>query len=610
MKKPKYFEYLHNLFKKDKTIIEDDEDLRGLPCHQRLFKKAYPLGFLSEIKALIRLAVPISMSSVFIYTISPVSMAFCGHLGKDQLAIIGLAMSVFNICGMFIILGLLTACDTLFSQTYGSTIKNKMVLQLYRAIILISLCCIPSCAFYLNAEPVLLLLGQNPLIAQGTANLLLYLIPALIFGALGQLLIKFIQTQNRVYPPLFIMILVNGINALMHYILIYVLGMDVSASAISQAIAYFFQVVCLIIYIRLADFSKIMSFTPTKEIWEDWDTWFRLAIPGLIMVSLEWTIYEIGGFIAGSLGARELGAQSIVITIGSLCYTLVPIGVGSATGIRVGQYLGAQSVRGPHCVFSVALTLVGLCSLPYLGILIAIRWHLPKIFTLDSGVIELVAELMPIISVFQIVDGVNGVCSGVLKGSGLQTVGAIVNIVFLYMIAAPLGVCLVYLANLRLKGIWIGLICAATIQVSTLCVICFNLNWSTQIKLALQRIKAENESSAIQSKSMGEHNVMTILNVEEGDILSKKRDELTEFTKGSDNSVRISNSHKKHLSKTIIRNRIIFILILLLLLASSILCRIFINWSDYFGVYCVYNNDTFIKITSLDSTENCTVIVP
>ncbi|VDP98830.1 unnamed protein product [Trichobilharzia regenti] len=249
------------------------------------------MGFLSEIKALIRLAVPISMSSVFIYTISPVSMAFCGHLGKDQLAIIGLAMSVFNIC----------------------------------AIILISLCCIPSCAFYLNAEPVLLLLGQNPLIAQGTANLLLYLIPALIFGALGQLLIKFIQTQNRVYPPLFIMILVNGINALMHYILIYVLGMDVSASAISQAIAYFFQVVCLIIYIRLADFSKIMSFTPTKEIWEDWDTWFRLAIPGLIMVSLEWTIYEIGGFIAGSLGARELGAQSIVITIGSLCYTLVSL---------------------------------------------------------------------------------------------------------------------------------------------------------------------------------------------------------------------------------------------------------------------------------------------
>lgn len=50
------------------------------------------------------------------YTISPVSMAFCGHLGKIQLATIGLAMSVFSVCGMFVILGLLSACDTLFSQ--------------------------------------------------------------------------------------------------------------------------------------------------------------------------------------------------------------------------------------------------------------------------------------------------------------------------------------------------------------------------------------------------------------------------------------------------------------------------------------------------------------
>ncbi|VDP56514.1 unnamed protein product [Schistosoma mattheei] len=169
------------------------------------------------------------------------------------------------------------------------------------------------------------------------------------------------------------------------------------------------------------------------------------------MVSLEWTIYEIGGFIAA--------------------------------GIRVGQYLGAQSAKGPYSVFSVAMTLVGCWALPYLGILIATRWYLPRVFTSDDGVIELVAELMPIIAYFQIIDGANGICSGVLKGSGLQTVGAVVNIFCLYMLAVPLGICLVYVANLRLTGIWVGLVSAATLQVSTLCIICFRLNWTTQIKL-------------------------------------------------------------------------------------------------------------------------------
>ncbi|TNN17138.1 Multidrug and toxin extrusion protein [Schistosoma japonicum] len=601
-----------DLFKKDTTIdgTDDQEELRTLTYRQRLLKKFYPLGFLHELKNLLRLAVPITISSMLTFTISPVSMAFCGHLGKIQLATIGLAMSVFSVCGMFVILGLLSACDTLFSQTYGSTMKSKMIVQLYRAIILILLCCIPSCALYLNAEPLLLLLGQNPLIAKGTGELLLYFIPALLFSSLGQLLIKFVQTQNHVYAPLVIMIFVNGINALMHYVLIYLVNMDVRASPISQTIAYGFEVVCFVVYVKFLGLSKDINFKITMEIWEDWSTWFRLAIPGLIMVSLEWTIYEIGGFIAGTLGARELAAQTIILTIGTMSYTLLPLGVGSAAGIRVGQYLGAKSAKGPYSVFSVALTLVGCWALPYVGILIVTRWYLPRVFTSDYGVIELVAELMPIISYFQIIDGVNGVCSGVLKGSGLQTIGAIVNIFCLYMLAAPLGICLVYLVNLRLHGIWIGLVTAATIQVSTLCTICFRLNWTTQIKLALERIKVESDSLGINMQNINELNSTGILKIDDDTHVSEVNHKTNSHTEANTELSNKRNTQGTLSNKKLIRNRIMLIFILFLLLITSILCRIFINLSDYFGIYCVYNNDTYIQITNFNISDNCTVVIP
>ncbi|CAH8524443.1 unnamed protein product [Schistosoma intercalatum] len=607
MRKNKHCNYLIDLFKKDTEIEDDQEVLRSLTYRQRLLRKMYPLGFLYELKNLLRLAIPITISSMLTYTISPVSMAFCGHLGKIQLATIGLAMSVFSVCGMFVILGLLSACDTLFSQTYGSIMKDKMIVQLYRAVILILLCCIPSCALYLNAEPLLLLLGQNPLIAKGTGELLLYLIPGLLFSSLGQLFIRFVQTQNHVYAPLVIMIFVNGINALMHYILIYIMNMDVRASPISQATAYFFQVICFIVYIIFIGHSKDTNFKFTREIWEDWNTWFRLAIPGLIMVSLEWTIYEIGGFIAGTLGARELAAQTIILSIGSISYTLLPLGVGSAAGIRVGQYLGAQSAKGPYSVFSVAMTLVGCWALPYLGILIATRWYLPRVFTSDDGVIELVAELMPIIAFFQIIDGANGICSGVLKGSGLQTVGAVVNIFCLYMLAVPLGICLVYVANLRLTGIWVGLVSAATLQVSTLCIICFRLNWTTQIKLAKERIKVENESSEMAMKNLGELTASGIVNVDEDIHISQKNHQFNHLPiEQNQKSIKQQNS----LNKIILRNRIIFIIILFLILILSILCRLLINLQNYFGIYCVYHNDTFIQITNYNITDNCTVVIP
>ncbi|VDO71343.1 unnamed protein product [Schistosoma margrebowiei] len=43
-------------------------------------------------------------------------LVFCGQLGKTALATVGLANSVFNVAGLAVITGLLTAVDTLFSQ--------------------------------------------------------------------------------------------------------------------------------------------------------------------------------------------------------------------------------------------------------------------------------------------------------------------------------------------------------------------------------------------------------------------------------------------------------------------------------------------------------------
>ncbi|THD22723.1 Multidrug and toxin extrusion protein [Fasciola hepatica] len=65
---------------------------------------------------LFRLAVPIALTSLINYAFGPVSVIFCGHLSALDLATVGLAISVFNVTGLAIIMGLLTACDTLFSQ--------------------------------------------------------------------------------------------------------------------------------------------------------------------------------------------------------------------------------------------------------------------------------------------------------------------------------------------------------------------------------------------------------------------------------------------------------------------------------------------------------------
>ena len=67
-----------------------------------------------------------AVSSLFTSIFSSVSIAFCGHLGKTELASIGLAMTVFNVAGVFVMSGLLTACDTIFTQVSSIVRMNNL----------------------------------------------------------------------------------------------------------------------------------------------------------------------------------------------------------------------------------------------------------------------------------------------------------------------------------------------------------------------------------------------------------------------------------------------------------------------------------------------------
>ncbi|KAG5445000.1 Multidrug and toxin extrusion protein 2 [Clonorchis sinensis] len=557
---------------------------------RRRWTACFPLGLVNEFKSLIRLAVPIAVASLFTSTFGPVSIAFCGHLGKTELAVIGLAMSVFNVAGVFVIAGLLTACDTIFAQTYGSKLRSKLSLQLQKAFTLVTLCCIPCAALYISTEPVLLLLGQNPVIATMTADLLVRLIPALVFCAWAQLLTKYVQSQNRVYISLFIIVITNGVNALLHYILLYHLQLGINGAAIAQTLAYFFQDVCFLCYIA---FSKkiIKPFSDwSMEFIQNWGGWFRLAIPGLIMVSLEWTLFEIGGIVAGTLGERELAVQTVLISLDSISYSLLPYGFGTATGIRVGQYLGGQEPRGPRSCLSVALLVLWVISPFYYGISIALRWYIPLIFSRNPDVIAMVAELLPVAAIFQILDAANGVCGGVLRGAGLQHIGALINFFSLYLIGGPLGMCLVYLAKYNIEGIWFGLIAGTSLQVTILLIVCFRMNWHKQVELAMKRLRYKEvqvidvtESSETYSSIAAPDGVCT-------------EDESSD------------SKPKNRITRIVIVKRLVLIGSLLIVLTVSILCRNFLHLSDYFGPYCVFTNGTFITIRPDSSPENCTIV--
>lgn len=53
---------------------------------------------------------------------------------------------------------------------------------------------------------------------------------------------------------------------------------------------------------------------------QEWGPFVRLAIPSMLMLCLEWWLFEVGAFLAGQISEAELGAQSIAYELTVIAY--------------------------------------------------------------------------------------------------------------------------------------------------------------------------------------------------------------------------------------------------------------------------------------------------
>ncbi|VDD81125.1 unnamed protein product [Mesocestoides corti] len=436
----------------------DPLPLCGAACWMRYF----PNGFWYEWKKLVVLAVPIMFTSLVEYLIAPVSLFFCGKLGKSELAAAGLAISLFHTAGVSFIMGLLTASETLFAQTYGGKNKFRLGIQVQRSFVILTLCCLPCWAVHVVIEPILVASGQPPLIAKYTGEYIFGMMPGLF---------------NKVLPPLVAGILGNLVNAGGHYFFIYHTNVGIVGSAISQSLGYLCQAGCMLLYILTSKIYRNTWDGLHIEMWHDWGIWFRLAIPGTVMCGLEWWICEAGSLTAGFRGEQALAVQTILNNIESLIFCTFPMGFGIAVCIRVGQFLGSNETVGPKSTAFVGITTLVVVAIVNALILIFGRYHIPRLFTDDPGIIEASAQGMPSIIAYQFFDCIIGVCSGVIRGVGMQRFGAIVCCVCMYMVGGPLALCLLLLTDLLVPGFWWGLSIGMALESVIYIIQCCRIDW-------------------------------------------------------------------------------------------------------------------------------------
>ena len=105
---------------------------------------------------------------------------------------------------------------------------------------------------------------------------------------------------------------------------------------------------------------------------------------------------------------------------------------------------------------------LAVCVIVVLGLssgalLIVFYFRFVTVFTSDPAVDAIADRSKYFMAVFVVFDGVQGVCSGVLRGSGKQSIGAVLNLTAFYVIGLPMAYLFTFTLGMGVNGLLVGI---------------------------------------------------------------------------------------------------------------------------------------------------------
>ncbi len=410
-----------------------------------------------EVFATWKLALPMILGQVGQMTMGVVDTIVAGRVSTPALAGLGLG-TIILWHSIMVLLGLLLALDTFFSQAVGA--KNKKALRhwLVQSIWLaIGLSLFSMVGLYLiNA-------GYRGFAPQTEANheFSRYLLNALwsipsIFGFF--VLQRYWQARNRAVFLALVTVAANVLNLLVNLSL----GLGwwgfpqwgTTGIAAATVVSRWAMLLAAILY---------TIYRLDSESWR-WEgpvgaaqkALLKLGWPAGGQALSEIGVFAIASVIAGFMGAIQIASHHICLTAAAFTY-MFSNGIASAAAVRVGQSVGAGRERAAIRSGHIALCMSGLVMASFSFIYLVAPKQIATIFTVDHSVIELTSKLFLIVAIFQIADGLQVTATGALRGWGNTRAPMIANAIGHFAIGFPVSLIFAFLFDWGVKGLWTGL---------------------------------------------------------------------------------------------------------------------------------------------------------
>jgi MATE family multidrug resistance protein len=375
--------------------------------------------------------------------------------------------------------------DTLCAQAYGSGKKKLVGLQMQRMIFFLWVITIPIALLWFFADKVLIKIVPEREVAE-LAGLYLKVV---ILGTPGYAAFesgkRYVQAQGIFSASLYVLLICAPLNALMNWLLVWQFGWGFIGAPIAVAITDNLMPLFLFLYVYFIDGSECWNGL-TRRAFNNWGPMIRLALPGLLMVEAECLAFEVLTLGSSYLGTTPLAAQSVLATVSSITFQ-IPFTLSISSSTRVANLIGATLVDAAKTTAKVAMCGAVLVGLLNMILISSLRYYIPRLFTSEVEVIELVAQVLPFCAAFQLFDALATNCNGILRGLGRQEIGGYIQLFCYYAVAMPISFGTAFGLHWGLFGLWSGVAIALCLVSGIEAVFLTQTDWNRSVEEAVRR---------------------------------------------------------------------------------------------------------------------------
>lgn len=410
----------------------------------------------------LKIAIPIIMSSMGTTFVQIIDTLMVGRLGTIELAAVAFSTSIFLLGSLFVsglMMGGTPIIGQLFSRGDNIQISRFFANMMYMAI-------------YVSVVVGLILyvvrifmpyMGQDPQVVVFAKQYFLILILSLLPNSIFFVFKQWLEGLGNTAVAMAITLASNVINIVFNYLLIYgkfgFPELGVVGAGIATLISRIMLVVLFVIYLCFVKrwriyhqkcFSNLFNLKEQKEL-------YRVGTPIAVHTLLEVSAFSLSGIMMGWISATAMASHQICSNISMVSFTIL-LGIANATTIRVSHQYGARDFKSMKMAANASVHLCLLVTIVMGLLFVILRYPVMSLFTEDTEVIKIGAQILIAVGIYQIFDGMQVVGAGILRGIKDVTITMYAAFISYVVINLPLGYFLAFICNWGPIGIWAGFI--------------------------------------------------------------------------------------------------------------------------------------------------------